>query len=99
MRRRLLIMLALILLSCQLMSALWLWHESREQISFLVNETLSAHSRNEHVENEIREAIASLLLPSLVMVCFTLLLSFWAISWIIRPLRSLQKKPHRPLCR
>lgn len=91
MRRRLLIMLTLILLSCQLMSAFWLWHESREQIGFLVNETLSAHSRTEHVENEIREAIASLLLPSLVMVCFTLMLSFWAISWIIRPLRALQK--------
>lgn len=91
MRRRLLIMLTLILLSCQLMSAFWLWHESREQISFLVNETLSAHARSEQVENEIREAIASLLLPSLVMVCFTLLLSFWAISWIIRPLRSLQQ--------
>ncbi|MCU5773413.1 two-component system sensor histidine kinase PmrB [Erwiniaceae bacterium BAC15a-03b] len=90
MRRRLLIMLALILLTCQLMSAIWLWHESREQISFLVNETLSAKARNQHVENEIREAIASLLLPSLVMVCFTLLLSFWAISWIIRPLKSLQ---------
>lgn len=90
MRKRLLIMLTLILLSCQLMSAFWLWHESREQISFLVNETLSAHARNDQVENEIREAIASLLLPSLVMVCFTLLLSFWAISWIIRPLRSLQ---------
>ncbi|MEN4978593.1 two-component system sensor histidine kinase PmrB [Erwinia billingiae] len=90
MRRRLLIMLALILLSCQMMSAAWLWHESREQISFLVNETLSAHARNERVENEIREAIASLLLPSVVMVCFTLLLSFWAISWIIRPLKSLQ---------
>jgi len=90
MRRRLLIMLALILLSCQMMSAAWLWHESREQIGFLVNETLSAHSRNEHVEGEIREAIASLLLPSLVMVCFTLLLSFWAISWIVRPLKSLQ---------
>lgn len=83
-------MLALILLVCQMMSAAWLWHESREQISFLVNETLSAHTRNEHVEEEIREAIASLLLPSLVMVCFTLLLSFWAISWIIRPLKSLQ---------
>ncbi|MFC0141165.1 two-component system sensor histidine kinase PmrB [Erwinia mallotivora] len=90
MRRRLLIMLALILLTCQLMSAAWLWHESREQIGFLVNETLSAHARNERVEGEIREAIASLLLPSLVMVCLTLLLSFWAISWIIRPLRSLQ---------
>lgn len=90
MRRRLLMMLALILLTCQLMSAIWLWHESQEQISFLVNETLSAQARNQKVEGEIREAIASLLLPSLVMVCFTLLLSFWAISWIIRPLKSLQ---------
>ncbi len=90
MRQRLLIMLALILLTCQVMSAVWLWHESREQISFLVNETLSAQARNERVENEIREAIASLLLPSLVMICLTLLLSFWAINWIIRPLRSLQ---------
>lgn len=90
MRRRLLIMLALILLTCQLMSAIWLWHESREQIGFLVNETLTAKSRNQHVENEIREAIASLLLPSLVMVVFTLVLSFWAISWVIRPLNALQ---------
>lgn len=90
MRQRLLIMLALILLTCQIMSAVWLWHESREQIGFLVNETLSAKARNDHVENEIREAIASLLLPSLVMVCLTLLLSFWAINWIIRPLKLLQ---------
>lgn len=91
MRQRLLIMLAFILITCQLISAAWLWHESREQIGFLVNETLSAHARNERVEKEIHEAIASLLFPSMVMVCFTLLLSFWAISWIIHPLRSLQK--------
>ena len=56
----------------QLISVIWLWHESREQIGFLVNETLSAKSRNNHVEKEIREAIASLLVPSLVMVGFTL---------------------------
>ncbi len=91
MRRRLLIMLALILLTCQVMSVVWLWHESREQISFLVNETLSAQARNDRVEGEIREAVASLLLPSLVMVCLTLLLSFWAINWIIRPLKRLQE--------
>jgi len=30
MRQRLLIMLALILLICQVMSVIWLWHESRE---------------------------------------------------------------------
>ncbi len=90
MRRRLMILLAVILLFFQLISVVWLWHESREQIGFLVNETLTAHARNMHVEKEIREAIASLLLPSLVMVGFTLLFSFWAVTWITRPLNRLR---------
>ncbi len=90
MRRRLMVLLAVILLFFQLISVIWLWHESREQISFLVSETLSAKSRNQHVEKEIREAIASLLVPSLVMVGFTLLFSFWAVSWITRPLNQLR---------
>lgn len=92
MRRRLILMLALILLVTQLISAFWLWHESQEQISFLVDETLSAKVRNERVNTEIAEAIASLLAPSLIMMAITLLLSFWAISWIIRPLDQLQQK-------
>ncbi|MDN0123947.1 two-component system sensor histidine kinase PmrB [Yersinia aleksiciae] len=92
MRRRLILMLALILLVTQLISAFWLWHESQEQISFLVDETLSAKVRNERVDTEIAEAIASLLAPSLIMMTITLLLSFWAISWIIRPLDQLQQK-------
>ncbi len=50
MRRRLMVLLAVILLFFQLISVIWLWHESREQIGFLVNETLSAKSRNNHVE-------------------------------------------------
>ncbi|WP_417314565.1 two-component system sensor histidine kinase PmrB [Enterobacter sp.] len=90
MRRRLMVLLAVILLFFQLISVVWLWHESREQIGFLVNETLSAKARNNHVEKEIREAIASLLVPSLVMVGFTLLFSFWAVSWITRPLNKLR---------
>ncbi len=90
MRRRLMVLLAVILLFFQLISVIWLWHESREQIGFLVNETLSAKARNNHVEKEIREAIASLLVPSLVMVGFTLLFSFWAVSWITRPLNQLR---------
>ncbi|EOG5423227.1 two-component system sensor histidine kinase PmrB [Cronobacter sakazakii] len=91
MRRRLMLMLALILLFFQLISVIWLWHESREQISFLVNETLSAKSSTHHVEKEIREAIASLLVPSLVMVGFTLVFSFWAVTWITRPLSQLSQ--------
>lgn len=90
MRRRLMILLAVIPLFFQLISVVWLWHESREQISFLVSETLSAKARNNHVEKEIREAIASLLVPSLVMVSFTLLFSFWAVTWITRPLNQLR---------
>ncbi|HDR2787383.1 MULTISPECIES: two-component system sensor histidine kinase PmrB [Enterobacter] len=90
MRRRLMVLLAVILLFFQLISVVWLWHESREQISFLVSETLSAKARNNHVEKEIREAIASLLVPSLVMVSFTLLFSFWAVTWITRPLNQLR---------
>ncbi|MFZ1875323.1 MAG: two-component system sensor histidine kinase PmrB [Chania sp.] len=92
MRRRLLLMLALILLVTQLISAFWLWHESQEQISFLVDETLSAKMRNERVDTEITEAIASLLAPSLIMMIVTLLASFWAISWITRPLNQLQER-------
>jgi len=90
MRKRLMILLALILLFFQLISVIWLWHESREQISFLVSETLSAKARNQHVEKEIREAIASLLVPSLVMIGFTLFFSFWAITWITQPLNRLR---------
>lgn len=90
MRQRLMVLLALILLFFQLISVIWLWHESREQISFLVSETLSAKARNQHVEKEIREAIASLLVPSLVMIGFTLFFSFWAITWITRPLNRLR---------
>lgn len=92
MRRRLLVMLALILFVTQLTSIFWLWHESQEQINLLVNDTLSAKVRNAHVEKEIAEAIASLIAPSLLMMSITLVLSFWAISWIIRPLNQLQKR-------
>lgn len=91
MRRRLMFILAAILLFFQLISVIWLWHESQEQIGFLVNETLSAKARTEHVEKEIHEAIASLLVPSLVMVGFTLLFSFWAVTWITRPLNRLRE--------
>ncbi|WP_369789638.1 two-component system sensor histidine kinase PmrB [Rouxiella sp. WC2420] len=92
MRRRLLVMLALILFVTQLTSVFWLWHESQEQINLLVNDTLSAKVRNAHVEKEIAEAIASLIAPSLTMLAVTLLLCFWAISWIIRPLQQLQNR-------
>ena len=41
MRRRLMVLLAVILLFFQLISVIWLWHESREQIGFLVKDRKS----------------------------------------------------------
>lgn len=92
MRWRLIIALGCILLTCQIISVAWLWHESKEQIELLVDETLSEQARNEHIATEIRESIASLSIPSLVMVVASLLLSIQAVNWITRPLSRLEEE-------
>lgn len=90
MRWRLIIILALISLLFQTASVFWLWHESREQIAFLVQEAVSGTVNNAQIESEIREAIAALLIPSIVMIGCILFFSFWAITWITRPLEKLR---------
>ncbi|MEQ9922106.1 two-component system sensor histidine kinase PmrB [Pectobacterium brasiliense] len=92
MRRRLVLALGGILLVCQMISVFWLWHESEEQISLLVDKSLSASAQNMQIDQEINEAIASLSIPSLVMVILTLLMCFQAVSWITRPLSRLQEE-------
>lgn len=90
MRWRLIIILAFISLLFQTASVLWLWHESREQIDFLVQKAVSGNVSNAQIENEIREAIAALLIPSIVMIGCILFFSFWAITWLTRPLEKLR---------
>lgn len=89
-RFRLLLAIGLILVFCQAISVIWLWHESKEQILFLVDEALHNRSNQHHIEKEIIEAVASLALPSLVMISLALLLCFQAVKWITRPLLELQ---------
>lgn len=89
MRWRLIIVLGLILMLCQLITVVWLWHESKEQIDLLVDRTLAEAVRNEHVNNEIREAIAALSVPTLLMLIVTLFFCFQAVKWITRPLSKL----------
>lgn len=91
-RFRLLLAIGLILLFCQLISVAWLWHESKEQIQFLVEATLENRNMNRHVEKEVHEAVASLAVPSLVMIIMTLLLCYQAVKWITRPLSELQRQ-------
>ena len=89
-RFRLLVAIGLILVVCQAISVVWLWHESKEQILFLVDEALHNSNNQKHIEKEILEAVVSLALPSLVMISLALLLCFQAVKWITRPLLELQ---------
>ncbi|GAB7205184.1 two-component system sensor histidine kinase PmrB [Dickeya oryzae] len=86
--------LGCILLACQLISVVWLWHESREHIELLVEQTLTAKSLSSDIQFEINEAIASLSLPSLVMIIASLVMCSHAINRITRPLLTLQEELH-----
>ena len=89
-RFRLLVAIGLILLVCQIVSVAWLWHESKEQIQLLVDAAVHNHDQHKHVEKEIHEAVASLAVPSLMMIAMTLLICYQAVKWITRPLYQLQ---------
>jgi len=91
-RFRLLMAVGLILLLCQVISVAWLWHESKEQIQLLVDAALHNRDQHKHVEKEIHEAVASLAVPSLIMITLALLLCFQVVKWITRPLSELQKQ-------
>jgi two-component system sensor histidine kinase BasS len=75
---------------CQLISVFWLWHESKEQIQLLVASAIEGHNNQKHVEHEVREAVASLLIPSLLIVGLALYISLVAVRKITRPLSNLQ---------
>lgn len=90
MRHRLLLTIGSILVVCQLISVFWLWHESKEQIQLLVASAIEGHNNQKHVEHEVREAVASLLIPSLLIVGLALYISLVAVRKITRPLSNLQ---------
>lgn len=91
-RFRLLMAVGLILLFCQVISVAWLWHESKEQIQLLVDAALHNRDQHRHVEKEIHEAVASLAVPSLIMLSLAMLLCFQAVKWITSPLLELQRQ-------
>ncbi|HHU4062042.1 TPA: two-component system sensor histidine kinase PmrB [Raoultella ornithinolytica] len=90
MRHRLLLTIGTILVVCQLISVFWLWHESKEQTQLLVASAIEGHNNQKHVEHEVREAVASLLIPSLLIVGLALYISLVAVRKITRPLSNLQ---------
>lgn len=92
MRSRLLLTVGAILVVCQLVSVFWLWHESKEQVQLLVESAIHSHNNHKQVEHEVHEAVASLLVPSLLIIGLALLLCFKALKTITRPLSALQRE-------
>ena len=92
MRHRLLLTIGAILAVCQLISVFWLWHESQEQIQLLVASAIEGHNNQKHVEHEVREAVASLLIPSLLIIGLALYISLLAVKQITKPLSRLQEE-------
>lgn len=92
MRRQLLLTIASILLVCQVISVFWLWHESQEQIQLLVQSAIEGHNNKKHIEHEVREAVASLLIPSMLIVGLALWICLQAVKRITRPLIDLQQE-------
>ncbi len=92
MRSQLLLTIGAILVVCQVFSVFWLWHESKEQIQLLVESAIHNHNNSKHIEHEVREAVASLLVPSLLIIGLALVISYHAVKKITRPLAELQRE-------
>ena len=91
-RHRLMLTIGAILLVFQLISTFWLWHESTEQIQLFEQALRENRNNDRHIMHEIREAIASLIVPGIFMVSLTLLICYQAVRRITRPLADLQKE-------
>lgn len=82
-RQRLMLTIGLILLVFQLISTFWLWHESTEQIQLFEQALRDNRNNDRHIMHEIREAVASLIVPGVFMVSLTLLICYQAVRRII----------------
>lgn len=90
-RQRLILTIGAILLVFELISVFWLWHESTEQIQLFEQALRDNRNNDRHIMREIREAVASLIVPGVFMVSLTLFICYQAVRRITRPLAELQK--------
>ena len=90
--QRLILTIGVILLVFELISVFWLWHESTEQIQLFEQALRDNRNNDRHIMREIREAVASLIVPGVFMVSLTLFICYQAVRRITRPLAELQKE-------
>lgn len=93
-RGKLLLAIGLCLLLTQSISIIWVWHESQEQIELLVVKALASNTLNlnnieKEIQSEIQETIVALILPAVLAIFASIILTFIAISRLTRPLSQL----------
>lgn len=96
-RAKLLVSIFFILLITQSISALWLWHESEEQIELIAEKIHTSNLKNlkdieEEIEEEVQEAIVALFLPSSICISLALLMIYIAVTRLTRPLKKLTQQ-------
>ncbi len=69
---------------------------AREQIQLLAASAIEGHNNQKHVEHEVREAVASLLVPSLLIVGLALYISMLAVRKITPPALPTAKRAGEP---
>ena len=89
------VLLAMVMLLCQLVSIYWVWHESQEQVSELVKLALNPEHSLRELESEKRETISALLFPNLLMT----LLALGLVSLVVKGRHPLSGKVNRPVIR
>lgn len=90
-RWTLLIRLVPILLICQVITVLLLWHESKEQIDVLVNLTLNQQISDELIRHEEMEAILILIASTVVILVIAIILTYFVVKKIVKPLESIER--------
>lgn len=94
-RRRLMVLLGVVMLLCQSVSVIWVWHESQEQVGELVKLAHNPARSLRELEKEQRETVSALLFPNLLMTLLALGLVSLAVSWLTAPLAELVRLLHQ----
>lgn len=91
-KKRLIVTIGIVLFLAWLIVALWVWHETNEQLGIVGNQSLTAHEKIEAVSFEIREIFIALTIP-IFMIMFLAMLTIIALTnRFLRPLVELAEQ-------
>ncbi len=91
-RKKLLLAIGLIMVLTQIISTIWVWHESQEQVSIVLEESLASRAQNERIQHELDETVVALVLPSALMIMLSLGVIYLTINRLTKPLSDLSNQ-------